>query len=366
MTVGGGIASSRLDYRFPSGIAWLEELHRDDVSCVGGKCASLAAMVHDGMRVPDAFVVTTAAFERFLMDAGLTDEVMAGRAELDPRDGAAVHQFSARMCEAIERIPMPPELETAIRDSYAELCRRCGASNVPVAVRSSGVAEDLADASHAGQFDTYLWVTGADAVVEHVKRCWTGLFGAPVLTYEPARNGASSAADLPLMAVGVQRMVDARAAGVMLTLDPLSGDRSKIVVEASWGLGESVVAGEVTPDRFRIDKISRSVEEEIAVKKVEYAHDGAGGLAVREVPPERRERASVGPEVLAELAELGRSLERRRGAPQDIEWAVGHDDVVHVLQARPETVWSARRPASTASAGSALDLVLQQLTGSGS
>jgi phosphoenolpyruvate synthase/pyruvate phosphate dikinase len=322
-------------------------------------------MVRDGMRVPDGFVVTTDAYADFMAGAGFESEARAGRASLDRKDAAAVAAWSARMTTMLEASSMPAQLERAIRDAYEELCRRCGVTDVPVAVRSSGVAEDLEGASYAGQYDTYLWITGADAVVEHVKRCWSGLFGAPVLTYEPTAEAEAAGADMPAMAVGVQRMVDARAAGVMLTLDPLNGDRSKIVIEGSWGLGEAVVSGEVTPDRFRLDKITRAVEQEIAVKEREYSHDGASGLILREVPDERREQPCLEAGDVDQLAELGRDLERRRGAPQDIEWAIAQDGVVHVLQARPETIWSSRRPPSTVASGaSALDLVLQQFTGS--
>lgn len=350
--------------RFPEGIAWFDEIDQSDVACVGGKCASLAAMVRDGMRVPDGFVVTTDAYEEFMAGAGLESEAHTGRAILDRRDAAAVAEWSARMTERLEQSPLPAQLEQAIRGAYRELCQRCGVTDVPVAVRSSGVAEDLEGASYAGQYETYLWITGADAVVAHVKRCWSGLFGAPVLTYEPTAEAETAGADMPSMAVGIQRMVDARAAGVMLTLDPLNGDRSKIVIEGSWGLGEAVVSGEVTPDRFRLDKITRSVEQEIAVKEREYGHDGASGLIIREVPEERREQPCLEAQVVNQLADLGRDLERRRGAPQDVEWALSQDGIMHVLQARPETIWSSRRPASAATTGgNALDLVLQQLTG---
>jgi pyruvate,water dikinase len=212
-----------------------------------------------------------------------------------------------------------------------------------VAVRSSGVAEDLGGASFAGQYETFLWVRGAEEVRRHVRRCWAGLFSAPVLTYRPA-DGATPPADAG-MAVGVQRMVLARAAGVMFTLDPLNGDRSKVVLEGAWGLGEAVVSGEVTPDRFRVDKVTLELlEREVASKEVECRFDAdAGGVRMVPVPAERRDASCLEDEHVIALATLAKRIERHRGAPVDIEWAVDEGGDVQVLQVRPETVWS-RKP----------------------
>ena len=255
---------------------------------------------------------------------------------------------------------MPERVGGAIRDAYAALERRAESDGVPVAVRSSGILEDTAGASFAGQYETYLWICGADAVLEHVRRCWAGLFGPQVLTYQPQgreRQPVEEAA----MCVGVQQMVQPRAAGVAFTLDPVTGDRSKVVIEAVWGLGEGVVSGDVTPDRFRVDKITLELlAREVAEKEVEHRLDAeAGAVRLLEVPPERRSVACLGDEHVRAIATEAKRIERHRGAPQDIEWAVDERGLVHVLQVRPETVWSKRPAKRIAEPGqSGLDRVM--------
>ena len=197
-----------------------------------------------------------------------------------------------------------------------------GRPGTPVAVRSSGVAEDLGGASFAGQYETFLWVMGAEEVRRHVRRCWTGLFSAPVLTYRPERRRA--AVEHRGMAVGVQRMVVPRAAGVMFTLDPLNGDRSKIVLEGAWGLGEAVVGGEVTPDRFRVDKVTLELlARELSAKEVECRFDPASRRrSMAPVPESAATVACLEDEDVLALTALGKRIERHRRAPVDIEWAV--------------------------------------------
>jgi pyruvate,water dikinase len=322
-------------------VLWLDDAEARSGEAVGGKFASLAEMSGAGFGVPTAFAVTTGAYRDFLRASGLEEQARATTAESGPA-----------MQEAIEAAPLPEEIAAAISSAYARL-----GDEVPVAVRSSGVAEDLAGASFAGQYETYLWIVGAEAVLEHVRRCWTGLFGEAVLSYRP--GGATG--DLG-MAVVVQQMVPARAAGVMFTLDPVTGDRSKIVIEGSWGLGEAVVSGEVTPDRFRVDKVTlEPIGRTIAEKVVEYGPEGP-----QEVPEERRAVACLEDAQVAELAALAKRIESHRGAPQDIEWAVDEAGTVYVLQVRPETVWS-QRGARTVSVGgkSAVDLVLGTFAGGG-
>jgi pyruvate, water dikinase len=307
--------------------------------------------------------VTTGAFRAFVEAAGIGSVIAGLRRNLDVDDLAAVQRTSDEITALIESAPLPPAIEAAIRDAYAELARGAGQDEVPVAVRSSGVNEDLDGASFAGQYDTYLWIRGADAVLMHVKRCWTGLFGPAVLTYRPNDQAVADVDELPVMCVGVQEMVRARAAGVMFTLDPVSGDRSKIVIESAWGLGEGVVKGDVTPDRHRVDKVGlQIVDREIAVQESEYRFDpAAGAVALLEIPGERGAEASLSEEDALRVAELGRRVERHRGAPQDLEWALSEDGELRLLQARPETVWAARRAAEKAAqtdAGDATDRVL--------
>lgn len=324
-----------------SHVVWPEDEGAQTGALVGGKFSSLAEMIEAGFGVPRAFAVTTEAVAAFMAESGLEAEARAVHDDLEA---------AARMRARIEEAPLPAAVAEEIRAAYARLCAETGVDDVPVAVRSSGVAEDLAGASFAGQYETYLWVVGADSVLEHVRRCWEGLFAETVLTYRTG-GGIGDAS----MGVVVQQLVQPRAAGVMFTLDPVTGDRSKIVIEGSWGLGESVVSGEVTPDRYRIDKVTFDlVDRAISEKTVEHGRDG-----VREVPEERRNVPCLEDEHVLDLARLAKRIEQHRGAPQDIEWAVDERGTVHVLQVRPETVWSQRgAPAVGVGGKSAVDLVL--------
>ena len=263
-------------------VVWIDDPAHASASVLGGKFASLAEMACAGFDVPAGFAVTTAAWRRFVSENGLEERAAAARAT-DPEDLEAIEAAAAGMAQAIESSPLPADVEAAVNDAYARLEELAGAADTPVAVRSSGVAEDLGGASFAGQYETFLWVMGAEEVCRHVRRCWTGLFSAPVLTYRPAGEGPAAAEQG--MAVGVQRMVVPRAAGVMFTLDPLNGDRSKIVMEGAWGLGEAVVGGEVTPDRYRVDKVTLEVlGRELSAKEVECRFDRESDGVVRSHP----------------------------------------------------------------------------------
>jgi pyruvate,water dikinase len=223
------------------------------------------------------------------------------------------------------------------------LCQTVGLADVPVAVRSSATAEDLPSYSFAGQQDTYLWVIGADAVVKHVRKCWSSLYTARALSY---RRDNGFAHDKVLMSVGVQKMVNAKAAGVAFTLNPINGDRSKIAIDSSWGLGEAVVGGEVTPDNFLIDKvIFEVVNRVISPKHIEFVADQTQGCVVkREVEAERQGQPSLTHEELIAVAQMAKRAEKFYGRPQDVEWAVDADlsppHNIVILQSRPETVWS--------------------------
>jgi phosphoenolpyruvate synthase/pyruvate phosphate dikinase len=210
-----------------------------------------------------------------------------------------------------------------------------------VAVRSSAVAEDATDASFAGMQSTYLYVRGGDAVLAAVRRCWASYFNDEALAYRARHGGAAG------MSVAVQVMVDARAAGVLFTLNPVSGDRSSIAIEASYGLGASVVGGEVTPDSYLYSKVTREqLRMQLGTKEVECVPAEAGGTMLRPVPEELRSRPCLDEAELLSLVELGRSVERHYGRPQDLEWAIDRPTgKLYLLQARPETVWTPRRVA---------------------
>lgn len=344
-------------------LVWIDEADGAGPELLGGKLGSLVEMTEAGFAVPAAFGITTAAFTRFAEHNDLLATVREACAGLDLDDLAAVEQVSARLARHIGEVEMPPALAAEIEEGYARLEARTGVSGVPVAVRSSGVSEDLEGASFAGQYDTYLWIRGAADVLAHVRRCWSGLFGPQVLTYRPADGvPVFDGETLPGMCVGVQQMVQARAAGVMFTLDPVNGDRSKIVIEGCFGLGEGVVKGDITPDRFRVDKVTLEVlGGEIGTQTEQYGFDEAAGeVGLVPLDAERGAQPCLSEDEVVEIATLGKRIERHRGAPMDMEWAVDGDGRLHLLQARPETVWSTKpvKTVAGAGAGGAVDRVL--------
>ncbi|GAA5040834.1 pyruvate,water dikinase [Thermocatellispora tengchongensis] len=347
-------------------ILWLDSPDSAGDPRLGGKFASLAEMTAAGFTVPGGFGVTTDAYRAFLAAAGLAEQARETRRRARGAGLETVESLSAAMTRAVESAPMPAEVEDAIRGAYAALAERAGDPAAPVAVRSSGESEDLAGASFAGQYHTYLWVSGADQVLAHVRRCWAGMFGPAVLTYRPAA-GQEEETDFAIC-VGVQEMVPARCAGVVFTLDPVTGDRSKVVIEGCWGLGEGVVSGAITPSRFVVDKVTfERVGSSVAVQETMFALDpGTGTTGLVDVPAELREQSCLTDDQIRELAGLAKRIERHRGAAQDIEWALGPDGGLRVLQVRPETVWSNRaRERLVSSPARAIDQVVARFAGIG-
>jgi len=323
-----------------------EQINKTLLPVVGGKNASLGEMLKAGIRVPPGFAVTTDGYLEFITVAGLADVMCNILAEVNPDDVASLDGASARVQSLICQAPMPSAIADAIRESYTRLCRGCCAEELPVAVRSSATAEDLPTASFAGQQDTFLWVRGCDQVIKMVQSCWASLFTSRAISYRIK-------IDCPhikvLMSVGVQKMVNARAAGVMFTLNPINGDPSKVVVEGSWGLGETVVSGAVTPDEFVVDKIVFEISQRtISPKTIECVHDGALGAGVIhcEVPLAQQNIPCIDDREIKELVRIARRIEDYYGCPQDIEWAIDKDcpfpENVFIVQSRPETVWSQR------------------------
>lgn len=324
----------------------LERLHH-----IGGKAARLGALQRAGFRGAPGFVLTTHAY-RGLLATGLARRVRQALGEMTGDEWPAAVSASRRIRDLIEREAMSPNCCRAIVRDYAALAHDAGISDPPVAIRSSATAECLATHSFAGQQETFLWVRGADQVVAHVHKVWSSLFSPQAILY---RRSFGFPTGKVLMAVVIQRMVDARTAGVTFTMNPSNGDRSKIVIEANWGFGESVVSGEVTPDRFMVEKATlQIITRTIATKPWEYAvaADG-GGLARMPVSDERRVRPCLSDAEVQALAAVAKAIERRFGEPQDIEWAIernaaGGEGVV-LLQSRPETGWKAKseRPGFT-------------------
>lgn len=322
-------------------VGWFAELGLADRPQVGGKGGSLGELERAGIAVPPGFVVKTAAFEQFLEVLERAVPMRASVAALDPDDLTAVTELSQRLRAQIHAMPMPADITQAIGRAYEKL-------NAPqqraVAVRSSATTEDAADASFAGLQDTYLWVQTLEQTLDKVRSCWGSLYSVESVTYR-RRHGFDE--NDVAMAVVVQTMVDARTAGVMFTRSPLTGDRSVMAVEGSWGLGSAVVGGDVTPDRWVIGKITGEISvREISDKQIFHAPRTEGGIESIAVPEARRQLACMSDEELQALRVIGRKVEKHYGRPQDIEWAVDrHSGAILLLQSRPETVWSSKEAA---------------------
>jgi pyruvate,water dikinase len=325
---------------------WFSDVGRDARPLVGGKVASLGELLRAGCRVPNGYAVTSAAYRHFIEATGLDRLIQDTIGGLNADDVAAVDAASQKIQQAFLNCSVPAELADPIRAEYERLADTLGDPAPAVAVRSSAVAEDTEAASFAGQHDTYLWVQGADEVLDAVLRCWASAFTPRAIAYRAhQRIGLEDAA----VAVGVQQMVDPRAAGVMFTLSPRSGDPSLVVVEGSWGPGVAVVGGEVTPDEYWVNKVTLEItRKHISCKSHQYKAEGRhGDLRKVEVPEDRQNEPCLTGDEVVELAKVGRQLERHYGHALDIEWAVADSlpfpENIFILQARPETVWSQRR-----------------------
>ena len=319
----------------PEAIAWFQDVGIDDRPSVGGKGASLGELTRAGIAVPPGFVVTTRAFELFLAALEARAPVRARIETCDADDLAAVTALAQELRQRVAVEPLPGDVEQALLAAHQSLC---GEGSVPVAVRSSATTEDAADASFAGLQDTFLWVIDPADLVARVRECWGSLYSVESITYR--RRQALPEAGVA-MAVVVQQMVDAQVAGVMFTRSPTTGDKSVITIEGSWGLGSSVVSGEVTPDHWVMGKITGEIStRDISDKHVEHVPVASGGTVERPVAEERRRVPCLDDETLQKLREVGRRVERHYGAAQDIEWAIDRDGAVVLLQSRPETIWS--------------------------
>jgi pyruvate,water dikinase len=332
-------------------VAWFEDWQPHLAPKLGGKCASLGEMTTAGLPVPPGFAVTTDGHAATCDE--VTPTLRSALAACDPSDPATLAATSAQLRTTVEDLPVPADVRAGLAAAYAELCERCQVPELPVAVRSSAVCEDSPDASFAGEHDSYLWVCGEHEVLAAVQRCWSSLFTERAIAY---RHKMGLSEESVAMSVAVQKMVRPRAAGVAFTLDPHSGDRSQIAIDASWGFGEAVVAGEVTPDNYLVDKVLFEITRRtVSHKTTEYRLAGHGrGVEQAEVPADRRSAPCLVDDEIKAIARLARTAEKHYGCPQDVEWALDGDlpegERVLLLQSRPETVWS-KRPPKQISAG---------------
>src|SRR3989442_708235 len=342
-------------------VLWLEDVRKDDIPLVGGKCANLGELVAKGTRVPPGFAVTAGAFSRFLAETRIGEIIHKTLGNSNrSHDPKQYEEASQEVRKIVESVQMPTDIENEIRRAYQELCQKTGSKSIKVAVRSSATTEDLPDASFAGQQDTFLNVTGEDQLVHYVQMCWSSLYTPRAIFYREEKGFPH---EKVLISVGVQKMVDSEVSGVIFTLDPVNGDPSKIIIESSWGLGEALVAGVVRPDRFIVDKGTlQIVHKEIVPKMVEHVPNHETGLTMeREVPVERRNAASLGDEQVVELARLARDIEDHYQTPQDVEFAVERSksgQKVYVVQTRPETFWARMKSPSESGKSPVLDRVV--------
>ena len=310
-----------------------EELNKSDIPIAGGKGANLGELTQAGIPVPPGFVVTAEAYQYFMDEAGINDKVMEILDRTDINNTKELQAAADEIKKIIIEAPIPEDLVLFIREYYNELCQRVDDEDTDVAIRSSATAEDLPEASFAGQQDTFLHVSGDDEVLEYIRKCWASLFEARAIFYREENNFEHSKV---YIAVVVQKMAFADKAGVMFTVNPSTGE-DVAMIEGSWGLGEAVVSGDVTPDNYQVDKKTNEiVNVTISDKKVMYTNDANGTSVKVDVPEEKRNERVLSDEEVIELTEMGKRVQAHYGEPMDTEWAF-EADRLYLLQARPIT-----------------------------
>jgi pyruvate,water dikinase len=331
-------------------ILWFEEIRKTDIPLVGGKNANLGEMTNAGIPVPPGFAITAYAYKHFITKTGIADKIYKTITDTvkDINDPKEYEEASRKIRKLIEDTKMPKELETEINNSYKQLNKITKQNDTYVAVRSSATAEDLPDASFAGQQETFLNTRGPDELIKNTIKCWSSLFTPRAIFY---RTDKGFKHENVLISVGVQKMVNSKSAGVMFTINPVTGEQNQIMLEGNWGLGESVVSGSVTPDHFEVDKNTLKIlVRTIAKKTIEYIRDPKTGKTIHaEVPANRQETPCVTEQEILKLVEFAKRIDQHYGKPQDIEWAIDRDikfpENVFMVQTRPETVWSTKATA---------------------
>jgi pyruvate,water dikinase len=318
-------------------IRWFQAVGADDVGLVGGKGANLGEMAVAGLPVPPGFCLTAAAYRDFIQETGLDATIRSILAETRQDDPADAEVKTARIRGFIAEEEVPAAMAQQILEAYHRLGQELGAADaaqVPVAVRSSATAEDLPTASFAGQQDTYLNIRGTDDLLEHVRHCWASLWTARAVSYRTKQGFDHRQVYL---AVVIQAMIESEVAGIMFTANPITGNRDEALLNASWGLGEAIVSGLVTPDTFTVRKSDgHVVSRDLGAKErtIEYAREG--GTVEMDTPAERRDAPALSDEQVAELLAVSKQIENHYGAPQDIEWAYARGRF-YILQSRAIT-----------------------------
>jgi len=322
-------------------ILWLEEIRKEDIVSVGGKGASLGEMASIGLPVPKAFVVTAQAFRRFLVETGIEKKIFASYERLDVENNEELEKAADGAKTMVLKAKMPAFIKDEIRHAY----KKISAEDLIVAVRSSATAEDLPDASFAGQQETYLNIKGEAALLEAVQKCWASLYGARAIYYRAKQGFDDHTVNI---AVVVQQLVHSEKAGVMFTSHPITGEPLTII-EGSWGLGEAVVSGSVSPDKYIFDQRSEKVDDIlISNKKVEIIADGEHGTKLVDVTGARQDAQVLSTAEITKLAMYGKIAENHYGIPQDVEWGIVNG-IIYILQSRPITTIGNKKEAKSMS-----------------
>jgi pyruvate,water dikinase len=325
-------------------LLWFNEISKEDVPLVGGKSASLGEMTSKTkVPVPYGFALTADAYRLFIGENGIEAKIADALKPLkDTNDTVMLQKVGAEIRGLINSAHMPKDLEKAITQAYQELASREKVKNPFVAIRSSATAEDLPDASFAGQQESYLNVCGADNVIASVKECYASLFTDRAIFYRVQKGFKHM--EVALSAI-VQMMCYSESSGVMFTMDPTNGDDSMILIEASYGLGEYVVKGSVTPDDYYVDKGTlKIIKKTIPTKTIMLAQKTGGGTEEKKVPAELKDRQVITDDQIIELARYALTIEQHYGRVMDIEWGLDKQTgKLLILQARPETVWSLKK-----------------------
>ena len=315
-------------------IYWLEELGKEDNDLVGKKCANLGEIAKAGLPVPKGFCLSVGAYGIFMELTGAAEEIRRHLETHKPTadDVEGIRTLSRVMRQTVESKLLPPEMSDTLLSYYGELCDQACVLDVAVSTRSAGAV------SHPGQYETYLNVKGKNDLLDKVRKVWASTFNERSLAFRIKKG-------LPLgnepIGVAILAMVQARSAGIAFSADPNTGDTSKIIVEANWGLGESVVSGELMPDRWVVDKETLEIRESTLGKKDKATVCLECGVEDAEISPEKACSFCLTPDEIKEIAKLANRLEEHFGLPQDIEWAVAEDQPVPnivLLQTRPVVI----------------------------
>jgi pyruvate, water dikinase len=308
----------------------VKDLRVTDIPAVGGKGANLGELTSAGFPVPGAFVLTTASYDYFMRESKIMEKIDAELAGIDRNSDQSLTDASKRIRDLFETCEIPKDLKEELTSSYKLLFPK---KRGFVAVRSSATAEDLPDASFAGQQETYLNVGDLDDLFDKVRKCWSSLFTARAIAYREKQGYAHEEVKL---AVVVQKMVNSEISGIMFTLDPNTGKKN-IVIEGGYGLGEAIVVGEVTPDTYNVDKSTMEItNKRISTQKWKYTKGPKGNTVKENIPAELEKVQKVDDSRILELAEIGRQIEIHYDKPMDMEWCV-EDGVAYIVQARPIT-----------------------------